>query len=77
MRRNLVKVLEGLHRLGVRVTIANTPPSGGFAVRIGDPAAPQAEKHFTVNQVELIADWLVVNVQDLAKDRMTKALLEL
>ena len=77
MKRDLVKILEALHRLGINVGIENTAPSGGFAVWVGNRAAPLAKKLFGVNQLDQIADWLVVTAQGLDEATMSKALREL
>ncbi len=77
MKRDLAKILAALHRLGIDVGIENTAPSGGFAVWIGSRAAPRARKLFGVNQLDQIADWLVVTAQGLNEANMSKALREL
>ncbi len=77
MKRDLVKILEALHRLGIDLGIENTAPSGGFAVWLGPRAAPRGKKLFAVNQLDQIADWLAVTAQGLDPADTRKALREL
>ena len=71
MNRDLVRVLQELHRLDVPVGLSHAPQSGTFDFRLGEETKPRARRSFSAAELDGAADWLVETVKALhrsAKD---------